>query len=508
MADKEYTGAFTGGRKPKNFGINPANQGNKQSGTYITPIDRLVEVEKYDLESHTLYCKDVRADGRKMIVHINEEQKAKDEEYFRNNPSPTPYTGMMGHLIDSAMKKDHPTGSRLILKRTTVLKRDNGSGYSIVEASNIRGVPNPDEDKTFYGLIGGSLRIDDEGFYCLSRISIWDSIRKQALAYENDEEVNEMAEKIEERNKNSSRMVGEFRETLPVISVQFRACVPTGRNDENGSPIYEARNFSAPFSWMPGPDDENGNEIKEQAHAMTGQEFLDLFDGYANYIHDKEDFKDFKDTVKIEATLNESPPCSRNKNLRIGHKDDPKVKDKPLFKLCTTPNFLDIEQTTQQFHDNYVVSGIVQYSGNQLKKVGGSPVEIKSYWVNNVHINGIKGQVHAFIRTSDGCKVEVAKELKLDYNFNSKKNDTKNEKYSERVNNSSSQEEKPTVQKNDSHSSTKEETATDVVSKSLEGPEDDIFNFFEDNNKAAKEVVPEPTRSKRFSRGKESKDEE
>lgn len=499
----EYKGAYTGGRKPRNFGINQSNQGQRNN-IYIKPRDRLVNVEKYDLEAQKLYCTDVK-DGKKMIVHINPEQKAADEAYARAHPPETPYTGMVGYSIDKAMKTEYPAEkkSRLILKFTKVLKKDDGNGYAVVEASSIRGVPNKEDNKTFYALIGGRMRIDQDGNYCLARASIWDSIRKNGLAYDDDAGMEEMASMIEERNKNSSRILGSgdevFRETLPVIGVVFRTLIDSGKRDDQGNPIMTEIGSSEDFDWMEGDKDEEGNVIKEQSHPLTGQEFLNHFDGYADWVKNNDYTRQLAENtpLEIEALFYESAPGSRNKNLMIGHKDNPKTKEKQLFKLCSTKSFLDREQTAAKYHDNMVVSGIIQFSGNKLEKIDGVPQEVQSFWVNNIHLNGISGHAHAFIRSSKGHKVELAPELKLQYQNKEKSADAPSQEYQQSAQAPVQRESAP-VQ----HQAPVQEAVPAQANHQETdlGDDEDPFNFFEKTAAPSAPASESGTPRRRFSR--------
>lgn len=148
MAD--YTSAFTGGRKTQNFGISQANKGG--SNNFQQPQDRLVVVDKYDLANRSIYCTDVK-DGRKMIAHVNPTQYAQDVEYYAKNPREA-YNGPQAHSIDAVMEKEYPVKSRVILKYTKIIKKDDGAGFSVCEINGVRGVTNQEEDKTFYSLIG------------------------------------------------------------------------------------------------------------------------------------------------------------------------------------------------------------------------------------------------------------------------------------------------------------------------------------------------------------------
>lgn len=414
----DYKGAFTGGRKTQNFGISQANKGTTNNN-FQQPQDRLVVIDKYDLANRAIYCTDVK-DGRKMIAHVNPLQYAKDVEYYAKNPRET-YNGPLPHSIDTVMEKEYPLKSRVILKYTKILKKDDGAGFSVCEMNGVRGVTNQEEDKTFYSLIGVRLRLDEEGYVCVARASLFD--REVAIDFNDEETVNATAKLIDDNNSVSSRMVGDFPETLPSYAVQYRALMLSPDKDANGQDKYIRVNSSTHFDWMDGPEvvGEDGKPAKSKGHPLTGQEFLSYFEDYAEYIESHPAYKDHVANMRIEAVLFRSAPGSRNKNLRIGHKDDEKTKKMLMYKLGSTPCFVDEEQTTMINHDNYVVRGIVQFSANKLEKVNGKPVEIQSYWVNNLHINGFKGDVHAFIRTSDGLKVESAPKLKLQYDFDGAK---------------------------------------------------------------------------------------
>jgi len=167
---------------------------------------------------------------------------------------------------------------------------------------------------------------------------------------------------------------------------------------------------------MPGPDDENGKEIKAQAHPITGDEMVAFVEQYAEYISNHPEFKDQVENMAIEICAYESFPASNNSQLQltfgIPNRDQHADKN-PLYQLSHRKSFVDIAQTEQIQGRNYAVNGIVQISPNKLVKVDGKPVEIPSYWVNNLHANGTKGHVMAFIRTSTGCKVEPHANLKL-----------------------------------------------------------------------------------------------
>lgn len=509
----DYNGAYTGGRKPRNnFGINQNQQG--QGNTFVQrPKDRLVQVERYDLTEQKIYCTDVQ-DGRKLVVHLNAEQKRKDEEYARNNPPEKPYVGMVGYSIDKHMEAEYPakTQSRLILKYTKVLKKDNGEGYAVVETTQVRGVPNKENDKTFYALVGGRPRIDEEGFVCLARASIWDRIRKTGLSYEDDAGCEEMATMIEERNKNSARVLvndkGEdVKETLPIIGVQFRSLVDSGKVDKDGQPIMHEFGMSDLFDWIDGPEDEKGNIIKEQSHPMTGQEFLSYFDGYADWIKNDPFSKQLaeKTPIEIEAVVYESAPGSRTKNLKIGHKSDEKTKSKQLYKLINTKSFLDVKQQSPIYHDNQAVLGIVQMSGNKFDKVNGAPHEVQSYWINNVHINGISGHPHAFIRSSKGYKVELLPELKPQYQRKNEESAKPAESQEYDHDYSAPAQDAPARQAPAQQAAPVQ--AQQVPEKSNAAEEDDpfSFNFFENGSaQSAEPAAPAaaPTEGRRrFSRG-------
>lgn len=405
--------AFTGGIK------RPQVQ-NQGGGSYQqSQYDRLVTVLGYNIEAKTLACEDEK--GKKYEVFVSPEEVIRGEKAAKEMAIDRAKS-WMGHSIDKQMEKNYPVGSKVIVQRSRVHKKDNGQGFAVTEVQRIVGVPNPEPDKTFQGVFTLTSRSDENRQQRVSRVQHWET---RGVDVNDQDSLLKLKKEMEESSANSGQKIGEYNVTLPTIGVQFRALLKTDRKDpyfkgENpeDSYVYEAVDSSIPFDWIPGPLDENGKEIKSQAHSLTGDEMLDFVDQYIAHISEHEQFKDNLDNMIVEVCAYRSYPASNNKQLQLTfgepHRDQHADKN-PLYQLSHRKSYVDMDQTEDGLIQgrNYAVNGIIQISPNKLEKINGKPTEIPSYWVNNLHANSTKGHVMAFIRTSQGLKVEPHANLKL-----------------------------------------------------------------------------------------------
>lgn len=398
--------AFTGGiKRPQ---ASTSNNNNTQQNYY----DRLVTIVSYNTESRKMIVEDDKQ--KKYEVFVNPKEYLRAEESVKNLPVDRTTT-WMGHSIDKQMEKNYPVGSKIILQKSKVLKNNNGVAET--EVQRIHGVPNAEPDKTFQGIVTVTARTDENRLKRIARVQHWNA---NGIDVNNSESLEALAKEIDKGCEGYLQTIGKWNVTLPTTGVQFRALMKTDRTYAlNNTPIYEAVNFSIPFDWMPGPDDENGKEIKDQAHPMTGKEMLDFVEAYIDYISNHEQFKDHLDDMLIEVAPYRSYPASNNKQLQLTFGDpqrDANADKNPLFQLANQQNYLDIEQSDKLQGRNYAVNGIIQLSPNKYEKVNGVLTEIPSYWVNNLHVNHTKGHVHAMVRTQEGFKVDLHPNLKLIYN--------------------------------------------------------------------------------------------
>lgn len=392
--------AFTAGIKQPQVSN---NSGQMQQSSF----DRLVTVEGYDIPQKILYAVD--DNGKKMEVRINEESYRRAEDAVQRKGLKVETINWMGHNINKKMADAHPAGSRLILKKTKVLKKDNGNGYAVTEADRINGVPNPEADKTFQGIFTLSGRTDENRDKRVSRVHHWQT---RGIDINDDESLNKIAKEMDEAIASSGVMIGKEKVTVPTIGVQFRALLKTDRKMPDDTPVYEAVDTSIPFSWIK----EEGDTRRGGGHALTGAEMMELREGYINYISEHEQFKNHLDDMIVEVCAYRSYPASINDDLRLTFGDpkkDANADKNPLYQLCYRKSFVDMEQTIEIQGNNNAVNGIVQISRNKPVKVDGKLQEVPSYWVSNLHANHTKGHVHAFIRTSEGFKVEPHANLKL-----------------------------------------------------------------------------------------------
>jgi len=394
--------AFTAGiKRPK---MNSGSSGNQQSS-----FDRLVTIIGYDTENKVMYVEDDK--NKKYQVSINKDDYLKAEQSVVDKKLDVATINWMGHNINKKMEKANPVGSKVILQKTKVLKKDNGEGFALTEASRIVGVPSPESDKTFQGVFSLTYRIDEDKNKRVARVRHWQPLR--GIDINDDEAIEELKKEIDEAVSHYGTKIGDNHVTVPTVGIQMRALMKTDKlNPQDNTPIYEAVDSTINFDWI--KSENEGDQSK--GHPMTGDEMMSLREGYIDYIMNHEQFKEHLDEMKIEICVYRVYPASKNKNLQLtfGVESRNANADKnPLYQLSHRQNFVDIDQNEKLEGVNYAVNGIIQIAGNKPEKVNGKFVEVPNYWVNNLHANHIKGHVFAFIRTSEGYKVEVHPNLQL-----------------------------------------------------------------------------------------------
>lgn len=404
--------AFTAGIKRPQQNTNTSN--SNEQNTY----DRLITVTSYDTNKGYMYGTDDK--GKKYEIYVNPKEFQRAEDSVLSRKIDVGKVNWMGHKIDKGMEKSVPVGSKVVLIRSKVVTNDKTREMSVTEVHRIGGVPNPDTDKTFQGIFTMTYRMD-EGKKRISRVQHWNP---RAVNVNVESDVAALATKIDEARKNYGVKLGEHNVTEPTIGVQFRALLKTDRAYPylDNRPVFEVVDSSLPFDWIPGPEDENGKEIKTQAHPLTGDEMLSYAEAYAEYISNHEQFQESLENMRVEICYYHVYPASRNDTLLLttGDKDKDRNADKnPLYQLSHRVSYVDMANNDDALivGRNAAVNGIIQIAGNKLEKVNGKPVEIANYWVNKVYANNTRGHVHSFVRSVDEegleYKAEPHEKLKL-----------------------------------------------------------------------------------------------
>lgn len=398
--------AFTAGIKRPQMNTNSSNQ-NKQNN-----YDRLITVTGYDVSKGYLFGTD-EITGKKYEVYITPSEVVRADAALETRGIDVNKINWMGHSINKGMEKHIPVGEKVVLIRSKVISNDKTREVSLTEAHRIGGVPNKDADKAFQGIFTMTYSLQ-EGKKRVSRLQHWNP---RAVNINDSEGIEKLAESIDEARKNYGVKIGEHNVTEPTIGVQFRTLVKTDRLYSvpplDNRPIYEVIDSSVPFDWMPGPEDENGKEIKTQAHPITGEEFMSIAQEYVE--HAAEQFKDNIDNMRVEVAFFHAYPCSRNDELALTTGDkakDAKADKNPLYQLTHRESYVDMAHTPDGHivGRNAAVNGIVQIASNKVVKVDGKLVEIPNYWVTKIHANNTRGHVHSFIRSVDEEGVEYKAE--------------------------------------------------------------------------------------------------
>jgi hypothetical protein len=402
--------AFTAGIKAqKQFNNNGTT--NNQNKT-----DRLVTVVDYDTTKGYIYVEDSKS--KNYEVFINPEEVLRSNQSLAAKKQDISKINWMGHSIDEKMKKAIPIGSKVILIKSRVVQNDKTRNLAQTEVHRIGGVPAPDADKTFQGLFTVTYTYE-EGRERISRIQHWNP---NGVDINNEEGLQNLKELIDVASANYGVKLGEYSITEPTVGIQFRALLKTDQEyeyatDPTKKTIYEVVDLSLPFDWMPGPEDEEGKEIKSKAHVISGEEMMSFAEQYIEYITNNPSFKDNLADMKVEVAYYHVYPASKGSDgliLTTGDAEKDKHADKnPLYQLSHRQSFIDLAQTVSIIGRNAAVNGIIQISANKLEKVDGKPVEIPSYWANKLHANNTRGHIHSFIRTEDGYKTVPNEALAL-----------------------------------------------------------------------------------------------
>lgn len=377
---------------------------NNFSGNQQKKFDRLLTVLNYDTSKATLYGED--NDGIKYEVIVDPELVIKIDKNSKQDAGKASY---LSHKIDDKMKKEMPVGSKVVVSRSTILSKDNGAGYKKAQVERVNKVGNPEPNKTFEGLFTLTYRTH-EGFKKVAHIQHW---QEKGIDINDDSSLQELAKKINAQAQLYGTKVGDRIVNIPTYGVKFRALQKSDRNNDLG-PIYIQVDSSIPFDWIR-TSDEDGNS---KGHPLTGDEMLSIAEQYIEHISNHEGFKDNIENMKIEVVPYQNYMASDNKNMELTFGNPERDKNawrNPLYQFSHRESFVDMEHSDdgRLIGKNNAVKGIIQLSDDKIEKINGKLEEIPVNFVSRLYANGVDGHVDAFVRTSDGNKVELHDSLKL-----------------------------------------------------------------------------------------------
>ncbi len=402
------------------FTANQSTYTAKSQGNYQEqrPLDRLVTVISVDAKAASAMVMDEKA-NKKFQVFIDPEVVVARDKALIDKEISAVAVKYMGHKIDEKVVKHFPVGSKMIVKQSTVTKKEDD--YSLLKANSIQAVSAPEPEKTYHGLFSMTYRIDKKDGAPKKVVGRIYAHEAKGINLLDELAINKLAKEIDDTLVGQNEQIGEMRVTKPTIGVRFVTLKKTEKTDTNGAPIYESIDSSLFFDWMKGPQDEKGNEMKDQSHALTGAEFKQLAGMYQDHIERSPMMENISpDDVEIEVRPYKSYPASTNNNMLLSNEKSPLYRMSHSEARCSLDDSLTV---TGKF---MCVSGIIQISPDKPVKINGKWNDVPMNWANNLHANGYSGHVDAFIRTSQGYKVEVHEDLKFIKSANTE-NKAKNE---------------------------------------------------------------------------------
>lgn len=366
------------------------------------PRDRLVVVDKYELESGTMYATDVRT-GHKLEVRISKEKAS----------IPVTQAGVKynGNLIDERLAEVIPVGNRCRLEATKVdkkFKRGNEDVYQIT-ANWVRSLPSQDPEKAFVGWysvsaydnrITGVQHVPDE----------WRTAIRPSTP--------EGEAQLQELGQEMDRLAAEYRAGKHPITlgVCFRTMVQIDEREKDGKkvPVYQIIDTTPPFDWEAAEYDGDRNVIKEGS-PVTSRFMEDNLEGYLDYVYGSQDqskedafpglraagiLKEGQEPI-VEIEVYRSLATSRlSDRLSITNQRS------PLYSLANVMTKYSLTDPHGYVGKNWMVEGIVVLTEDKRpESKGGEWVERNL--VTDLMVNGPRANFHLVYHAADGGIVEI-----------------------------------------------------------------------------------------------------
>lgn len=394
--------------------FSPRSGGNSQFQQ--SPVDRLGTVLEYgqytDASQRRFPTIVVREDETGRIIEARMSDRAADAALVAksSNANANP-DNFRGNIIDELMQTNIPVGDRVVLEGTMFVKGGKisvgGVERSVMECNYITHVTEPSPKKAFRAVFtvkADTKRPDgasEDGSTQAARVrdvQLWDD-----KAYASQEEIANLVSELD-----GARSAFEAGERRPGRGIQFRVVVPNGEN--LGKPLYEVIDSSPPFEWVRAERDPNDNtKILTDGYPLDGGEFRNLYAGYKDYIFGNEaEGQPAKFDAAVAATAqievmayNSHMASSFSKYLKFG--ENPRH---PLRRLCFTPTKGSADDETYMYGKNWAVLSVVMLTGDQFDKATSQIVNRDM--VRRLFFGGPTGNIHSFVRTSEGHKARAS----------------------------------------------------------------------------------------------------
>ena len=416
---------------PKSSRVSVSNaftpRSNITSNFRATPYDRLGTIVEYgqytDASNRSYPTIVIKEDETGRIYEAKMSERAASQAQVARSSSARPGTldNFRGNIIDELMQKHLPIGDRVVLEGTLPIKGGkvtvSGQERSIVDCNYVTHVTEPSPKKTYRAIItakADSRRPDglsDEGEFIATRVrdyQDWSSYHKSHVSKDglvrglsSSEEIDALAQALDE-----SRKTYEAGQRRPGLGVMFRTYIPVVEGGEQSAQVIDDTPL---FEWVRAERDPNDpNKIIVDGYPLDGAEFRNLYSSYHHYIFGNAEenmVPKFDEEIlakaKIEIFVYHSHMASNySKYNQIS--ENPKH---PLRRLCFSPTKHSQDDTNYSYGKNMAVSGIMMLTGDQFNKSEGSIVSRDM--VRRVFFGGPTGNLHAFLRTSDGLKARL-----------------------------------------------------------------------------------------------------
>lgn len=364
------------------MGFGPANpfevakQQNKKKEFRPWASDRLVEITAYDTSKGLLFGKDRR--GVAMCFRIDYNAIARNKKFEQTKAK------FFGHLINEEMEKALPIGHSVVIERAVYkekMKTENGT-INLYEAQRVINSTEQDAEKLFEGIFTIEAYKDR-----VQSVQHWsdksfDPKDKSRLAM--------FAGDLAKRDE-----LFKQGERVEHLGFMLRAL----RKSEDGN--WVCVDSSYPMDHIVLEDDGKNKYVP-----IWRDRFVEICKEYLSYLKEK-GLSDVSVDVMTYRNLRASIQA---KSMALGTEFSALSKMSSKQSLCSVGDEAFLGK-------NWAVRGIVELSGDEVKRDGKSVSLITRNLVMKLHANGFNCDVREMVLAHDGGKVKLSDELKVSGNY-------------------------------------------------------------------------------------------
>jgi hypothetical protein len=377
--------------RPAGVSIPEAMSRTKSTSNYVDRRDRLVVINEYDLARARIKVTEVGTD-KKFEVYIDPAKASVASKSTGNDEK------WRGNHIDGIMATQLPVGTRLALESATTEKimTVGGEKIGILKANWIRHAS--DKSKAVIATVNS---YNDR----VTNVQDWSETAIDAQTADGEVALGKLfaeANQVAADHLSGKRVSG--------VGVEFRAMVPAGA-DRTGKMSYQVIDCTPPFDWVKAKP-ADGTNPEQPAHPLDGATIESELVGYMNYLYGSEATatseaqeprfsKEVLATLVVEVmTYRAYPAAPRSEKMEL------KDERNPLYYMANTRTKCSPDDADYIRGKNWAAPCIIDFTADKKPDTREGEWEDRNMVVS-ILANGYKGNLHKFVRASDGGRVTV-----------------------------------------------------------------------------------------------------